>query len=319
MMVLSPLVVFAQVDNKICSSEGYTIETINGVFTDKNGAIFNRDALKYYFRENYNGEPLTVDFLHNPSHLAGLGDILMSVYQKIFDNETIQDYDLIEMLKSASEKVKTQKLLLVAHSQGNFYANSFYDTVAEKQGGVPRESIGVYSVATPASRVAGGGKWLTSNTDKVIAGIVGRLSFKKIMPPNTRIELQDGDESAGHNFKDIYLKYRSAEIVSDIQASLNRLSENASQNENKSCLSAPELTLAHKIEGAVLAVADPLANTSSDAVALSVKTGAIASVLAYDTAVSVGTASVKATVWTYNTSLAVVKMSPKPPLRPPPR
>ena len=127
------------------------------------------------------------------------------------------------------------------------------------------------------------------------------------MPPNTRIELQDGDESAGHNFKDIYLKYRSAEIVSDIQASLNRLSENASQNENKSCLSAPELTLAHKIEGAVLAVADPLANTSSDAVALSVKTGAIASVLAYDTAVSVGTASVKATVWTYNTSLAVVK------------
>ena len=63
----------------------------------------------------------------------------MSVYQKIFDNETIQDYDLIEMLKSASEKVKTQKLLLVAHSQGNFYANSFYDTVAEKQGGVPRE------------------------------------------------------------------------------------------------------------------------------------------------------------------------------------
>ena len=104
----------------------------------------------------------------------------MSVYQKIFDNETVEDYDLIEMLKSASEKVKTQKLLLVAHSQGNFYANSFYDTVAEKQGGVPRESIGVYSVATPASRVAGGGKWLTSDTDKVISGIVGRLSFKKL-------------------------------------------------------------------------------------------------------------------------------------------
>ena len=290
-----------------CSTNGYTIATINGVFTDKRDAQKNMDALRSKFGKIHNNQPIDYQYLHNPSHLAGLGDILMSVYQKIFDNETVEDYDLIEMLKSASEKVKTQKLLLVAHSQGNFYANSFYDTVAEKQGGVPRESIGVYSVATPASRVAGGGKWLTSNTDKVIAGIVGRLSFKKIMPPNTRIELQDGDESAGHNFKDIYLKYRSAEIVSDIQASLNRLSENASQNENKSCLSAPELTLAHKIEGAVLAVADPLANTSSDAVALSVKTGAIASVLAYDTAVSVGTASVKATVWTYNTSLAVVK------------
>ena len=307
MMVLLPFPVFAQVDNKTCSPKGYTVETINGVFTNEKEARDNKIALEKFLPPSYNNQPLTVDFLHNPSHLAGVGDVLMSVYQKIFDNETVEDYDLIEMLKSASEKVKTQKLLLVAHSQGNFYANSFYDTVAEKQGGVPRESIGVYSVATPASRVAGGGKWLTSDTDKVISGIVGRLSFKKIMTPNTRIELQDGDESAGHNFKDIYLKYRSAEIVSDIQASLNRLSENASQNENKSCLSAPELTLAHKIEGAVLAVADPLANTSSDAVALSVKTGAIASVLAYDTAVSVGTASVKATVWTYNTSLAVVK------------
>ena len=136
--------------------------------------------MKKFLPPSYNNQPLTVDFLHNPSHLAGLGDILMSVYQKIFDNETVEDYDLIEMLKSASEKVKTQKLLLVAHSQGNFYANSFYDTVAEKQGGVPRESIGVYSVATPASRVAGGGKWLTSDTDKVISGIVGRLSFKKL-------------------------------------------------------------------------------------------------------------------------------------------
>ncbi len=286
MMVLLPSFAFAQAQSSTCSLKGYTIETINGVFTNEDGAILNRDALKYYFKDTFNNQPLTVDYLHNPSHLAGVGDILMSVYQKIFDNETVQDYDLIEMLKSASEKIKTQKLLLIAHSQGNFYANSFYDKVAGKQGGVPAESIGVYSIATPSGRVAGGGKWLTSDTDKVIAGVVGRVPFKNIMSPNTHIELQNDDDTAGHNFKDIYLKYRSAEIVSDIQVSLNRLSENASQNENKSCLSPPELTIAHKIEGAVFAVADPAANMSGDALALTVKNGAIAVASAYNTAVS---------------------------------
>ena len=113
------------------------------------------------------------------------------------------------MLQDASEKVATQKLLLVAHSQGNFYANSFYDTVVDKAGGAPAESIGVYSVATPSARVAGGGKWLTSNTDKAIAGIVGHIPFRKIMEPNTHIELQNGDDFWGHNFADIYLKYQS--------------------------------------------------------------------------------------------------------------
>ena len=93
--------------------------------------------------------------------------------------EAVKDYDLIEMLKDASEKVKTQKLLLVAHSQGNFYANSFYDTVSGKRGRRSPESIGVYAVATPAGRVAGEGKWLTSDTDKIIADFVALFPFKK--------------------------------------------------------------------------------------------------------------------------------------------
>ena len=63
----------------------------------------------------------------------------MAAYQKYFDTETVKDYDLIEMLRDASEKVTTQKILLVAHSQGNFYANSFYDLVAGRAGGAPPE------------------------------------------------------------------------------------------------------------------------------------------------------------------------------------
>ena len=45
----------------------------------------------------------------------------------------------------------------------------FMIKAASQPGGVPSQSIGVYGVATPANRVAGGGKYLTSDTDNVIA------------------------------------------------------------------------------------------------------------------------------------------------------
>ena len=92
---------------------------------------------------------------------------------------------------------------------------------------------------------------MTSNTDKVIAGIVGRLSFKKIMPPNARIELQDGDESAGHNFKDIYLKYRSARLSRIFKHRLIACRKMLYRMKINPAYPHPELTLAHKIEGAV--------------------------------------------------------------------
>lgn len=290
-----PFVVSAQT-NQSCLREGYTIETINGVFTDENGAILNRDSLKRLLPNVYLGEKLTVNYLLNPSHLGGLGDLAVSVYQKLFESETVADYDLVEMLKDASAKVQTQKLLLVAHSQGNFYANSFYDTVADKEGGVPAQSIGIYSVANPASRVAGNGKWMTSDTDHVIAGLVQHLAFfRKIMPTNEHIaEVSGGlDPSSGHDLTTVYLKYRSAKIVAGIQASLDKLSVDAARSESALCIDPPKLSLAHKIEGAVLAVADPVATVGVTTVVTTVKAGVFV-------AVTTVKAGVTATVWTYH-------------------
>lgn len=262
LFIVSPFMAFAQTGDQTCSANGYTIATINGIFTDKDGAIENRDKLKDFLDDNFNNEPITVDFLHNPSHLAGLGDIFKSIYQGLFDSETVEDYDLIEMIKTASEKVATQKLLLVAHSQGNFYANSFYDVVADKDGGIPSQSLAIYSVATPSSRVAGGGNWITSDTDKIIADLVARIQFtREILPPNIHIELQEGDSSSGHGFSDIYLKYQGGRIVSDIMSSLDRLKTNNIQDEQKLCLTPPKLSLIHRIEGGILAIADPLAES----------------------------------------------------------
>jgi len=273
LFAMFPFMAFAQTESQTCSANGYKIITINGIFTDKDGAIENRDKLKDLFDDTFNNEPLTVDFLFNPSHLGGVGDVLKSIYQGLFDYETVEDYDLVEMLKDASAKVTTQKLLLVAHSQGNFYANSFYDVVADKAGGVPAESIGVYSVATPSGRVAGGGKWLTSDTDKVIADVVGRVLSRKIMVPNTHIELQNGDDSLGHSFSGIYLKYQRDKIISDIKSSLDSLKTNTVQDKQESCIVPPKLSTAHKIEGAAFAVADPIASAAFAAARITIFTG----------------------------------------------
>jgi len=253
---------FVSASGSVCLKQGYTVLTLNGVFTNEREAQLNKEALAQIIDRDLNGEIINLDFLHNPSHLAGVGDVLKAAYQKYFDTEIVEDYDLREMLLSASQKVTTQKLLVVAHSQGNFYANSFYDTVAGKTGGVPTESIGVYAVATPSSRVAGGGKWLTSDTDKVIAGAVGRVPLKGIMSPNTHIDLGEGDDSLGHNFSDVYLKYRGAKIVEDIGATLGSLSSNDIQDVAKPCLVPPELGVVHKIEKVAFFVADPAAETT---------------------------------------------------------
>ena len=266
--------------------------TINGIFTDEHGAQNNADALRWKLDKNFNNQPLTIDFLHNETHLGGIGDIFKAAYQKIFENETVEDYDLVEMIKTASEKVKTQKVLLVAHSQGNFYANSFYDTVAGKEGGVPRESIGVYAVATPSSRVAGGGKWLTSDTDKIIAKIVGNIPFKKIMPPNTHIVLNESDDSSSHSFSGAYLKYRGSEIVSDIRSSLDKLTENPNKDIQKPCIDPPKLTLAHKVAGAFFIVVDPVASDAINSVVFAGKetynAGVAVVKTALQTAVAIG-------------------------------
>ncbi len=308
-----------------CSADGYTIATINGILTNKTDAEGNKNALQRTFGVSINNQNINYQYFLNPSHLAGLGDVTMSVYQKYFDEGTVKDYDLVEMIKSASEKVTTQKLLLVPHSQGNFYANSFYDVVAGQTGGIPKGSIGVYGVATPAGRVAGGGGWLTSDTDKVIAGIVARTPFKKIMTPNIHIELQVGDDPLGHNFSDVYLKYLRGKIVTDIKSALNKLSSNDIQDKQKLCIQPPKLTLTHKIKGSVLALADPVARTG-----VSVAVGAVTNV--YQGGVTVyqgGIAAVKIgaqvvsavaaagnfaaektldiTAWVYNAGTAVIK------------
>ena len=246
-------------DMGTCSQYGYTILSINGVSTDEGGAIENKKSLETLLLPHVFRESIKVDFLLNPSHVAGVLDVADAVRQKVF-NET-SDYDLVEMLNDASDKITTQKVLLVAHSQGNFYANNFYDTVVNQSGGIPSESIGVYGVASPSDRVAGGGMYLTSSTDNVI-NTLRTGGILNILKANTDIVLPSEDTALGrgHSFSDVYIPNRGARIVADIQESLSGLSADPERREDVRCLDPQELSIAHKTFGAALLALDGTAD-----------------------------------------------------------
>lgn len=283
-VILIPNLSFAGI---LCSKDGYTIATINGINTDKIGAEKNMDKLTKTFGSLYNSQAIDYQYLLNPTHVDGLGDKIDVVGQKLFENDTSPDYDFIEMWNDASKKVKTEKLLLVGHSQGNFYANNFYDLLADKNGGVPKQSLGVYSVATPASHVAGGGKYLTSGSDSVINDIrIGNIL--NVLPANIDIKLPVGGVSNGHDFADVYLLYQGDRIRTDIESSLYKLLENNTQDKNKSCIIAPEITLGHKIDGVIISFLDhPVDTTKAGAVYIANVT--------YSTALAIGNITIRVT------------------------
>ena len=290
--VVFPNFSFAAENNVKCFPSGYTIATINGVFTGEDGArdnmvtlkkevgrklgiiknpITNEEEIFYTKSETKQKEILNFIYLLNPTHLAGLGDFLKSLEQKswesrskYFKDSTFEDYDTKEMWKTMSDTLTTQKLLMIGHSQGNFYTNGLYDHIVNKKGGISEKSMSVYAVATPsdhvAGRVAGNENYTTSSTDKVINGLVKRLS-KNPLKANVDIVLKDG-EFLGHEFAKVYLKDEKTteKIITDIKESLNNLKEDTDQDSQKSCIDGPELGFIHTVTGLFFTVTDPLAN-----------------------------------------------------------
>ncbi|MDP2648836.1 MAG: hypothetical protein Q8P19_02960, partial [bacterium] len=190
----------------------------------------------------------------------------------------ISQFDLKTILTQIHPEVTTRKILLVGHSQGSFYVNEIYDYLITH--GVPKQSIGVYAVATPASYVAGGGGYVTSTNDTVINNVrdkevggntriyadshytIGGV-VASALRANITIPPEDGwatDARAGHAFSGVYLKGVPARIVHDINAELSKLSVPDAGDAQEGCFTPPEPTLGYKAEQAFFDVGDPLAS-----------------------------------------------------------
>jgi len=97
------------------------------------------------------------------------------------------------------EILEGNKVVLVAHSQGNFYANQAYVNLSPDE----QRSFGIVAVATPDGFIAGNGPYTTSIKDTVIDAyilLVGPAKFPNINNPF------NGDDKSGHMFTTSYLR-----------------------------------------------------------------------------------------------------------------
>lgn len=111
-----------------------------------------------------------------------------------------------------------KKVILVSHSQGNFFGNRAYGRLSETE----RKSFGIVSVANPDSTVGGNGPYTTLIEDLVILAI--RIAKQKAGLPFLPLEPNETNfpkltSLAGHSFIGSYLAPDSrskARILKDI-------------------------------------------------------------------------------------------------------
>ena len=186
--ILIPFVTFA-----FCSSDGYTVVYINGILTKQDDANNDVNALQRQFFKKSNLKGVVFRNGYNESHIAGAGDLIESASQLL--NSSISNYDRDTILLQIHPEVTTRKILLVGHSQGTFYTNEIYNYLTTH--GEPKESVGVYNIATPASFVSGDGAYLTSKNDKVISAIRDTaLRFGANQPLSANITIPLASEEA---------------------------------------------------------------------------------------------------------------------------
>lgn len=155
---------------------------------------------------------------------------------KLDGNNYVDDVDLRYSLDKYFDPLLKQgyKVVMLSHSQGNFYANRVWGTILQgKNGAKLSKSIGVVGVATPATYVADNGLYSTNKNDLVINSI-RRYSEPHLqpMPANVEHDIISGGlagDLAGHSLTDIYLgdTYQghtiTNKIVQDINTTFDRL------------------------------------------------------------------------------------------------
>lgn len=243
----------------------------NGVLVKTEGESWNSiKEIKKKLKMIYTPEEMaTMEFkiAYNKSH--GLLDFFEAVLQKgLSENPVVSFWRLIgnfdPMPNWAQEKIKDmaasldvgelvggvslskhlklyrnsikegKKVLVVAYSQGNFFANQAHDLLYYGNSPIEQQSFGIVSVANPSGFVGGSidGLYTTLEEDKVIASIrlvlTGLPLAEKPLPAN----VENGEfvimELLGHFFLDSYLVSGSnseSKIVNDIITGISSLQQ----------------------------------------------------------------------------------------------
>jgi len=275
-----------------CGDDGFSVVYVNGIFTNNSDAQNDTRSLKYEFSKRSTLSNVQFITGHNESHLAGADDLITSAEQVL---TAVEDHDFVHILRQIHPQLTTRKVLLLGHSQGTFYTNELYKYLTEH--GVPKGSIAVYNIATPASFVAGSGVHLTSQNDKVINGaraVTAKSGAKQPLPANIDIPLSPEEAASltgGHSLSGVYLAGAPERIVAEVAQGLGHLTApDAPDTTSTDCFVPPDENLSYRTQDIFYAVADPLANGVKTAAGDVIATGQVVA----DATVAVANAAQKA-------------------------
>lgn len=172
------------------------------------------------FQQNYTED--VSKFWRFMSGLDPLPDFLQEKFKQVaseMDENLIKGNPSIQrhIEKYNKALIEGNKVVVVAHSQGNLFANISYSGIDP----ILQPGFGIVAVATPSGRVATGGPYTTIDEDLIIASVYGSK--------NANLDNFEGinlDDLSGHTFATSYMiTNHSAEqkILNDILSTIEEL------------------------------------------------------------------------------------------------
>ncbi|MCK5702821.1 MAG: hypothetical protein KAI29_16775 [Cyclobacteriaceae bacterium] len=155
---------------------------------------------------------------------------IMNVLVTQVDEEALVTTDSLkdQLFDYKTKIAEGKKVLLVAHSQGNFFGNQAYGLLSTTE----RESFGMVSVANPDSFVAGDGPYTILINDGVIWAVIFVKTLAGLpqlpMDPYMENSLGDLNDILGHSFINAYMVAGSnsdQKITSDMISVLDNLTK----------------------------------------------------------------------------------------------
>lgn len=227
----------AQQHNCEAISEEFRLVFSNGELTTPKQAFMAKNELALSLGNTHEGQGITYDLAYNYSSDA-FDELLQSadphrwyieLAQRVSNwKYQIKGPELIDHVEKYREAIlQGQKVLVVSHSQGNFYANLARLILTFQKPAIQMESFGIFGVATPTDNI--GGKktsYLTNHLDII-------TSVPSSLPSNWTLRRADNGGIVNYigsipanNFADTYLSPHydiRPEIVKGIKQELSKL------------------------------------------------------------------------------------------------
>lgn len=149
--------------------------------------------------------------IDNVDNLQNASLVTDEIYQKYindFKKDEMKFPEIEDHIKEYNKYLaKNSNVVLVPHSQGNFYANASLNLLFAHST-IARKHLFSVGIATPSNKLLPNSSYFTSSNDSLIVSIgVGDFisSSLSILPPNITIPYSDNDK-IGHGFLTSYLR-----------------------------------------------------------------------------------------------------------------